>query len=457
MPKFTERLMHAWNAFRNNRDPTTVEYTPGAYSSSYRPDRIRLTHGNERTIITSIYNRIALDCASINIQHVRLDSNGRYLETIKSGLNNILTLDANVDQTGRAFIQDVVLSMLDEGSVALVPVDTDADIWNGNAFDILTMRTGKVVQWYPDYVRVQVYNEKLGKKEEIMLPKKSVGLIENPFYSVMNERNSTFQRLVRKLAILDAVDEQSSSGKLDLIIQLPYVVKSDARRDQANKRRQELEDQLSGSKYGIAYTDGTEKITQLNRSITNNLMEQIEYLTKTLYSQLGISENLLNGSANEIEMLNYTNRIVEPILSAIVDELKRKFLTKTARTQNQSIMFFRDPFRLVPINSIADIADRFTRNEILTSNEVRGIIGFKPSEDPNADVLRNKNLNPTGDPGAGGNPNAANNQYTDDQINQAFDDLVAQGYAEDELDNMTVSDMMNLWNQNQNGGTNEQL
>lgn len=470
MPKFSERLAHAWNAFVNNHDNSPVPYNATVYTNSYRPDRVRLTRGNERTIITAIYNRIALDCSAISIKHVRLDANDRYLETIESGLNNVLNLDANQDQTGRAFIHDAVLSMLDEGSVVLVPTDTDISIWNANTFDILKMRTGKVTQWYPEHVKVMVFNERLGKKEEVILPKKSVAIIENPFYAVMNERNSTFQRLIRKLAILDAIDDQSSSGKLDLIIQLPYVVKSDSRRDQANRRRKELEEQLAGSKYGIAYTDGTEKITQLNRSVTNNLMEQIEYLTKTLYGQLGISENILNGTANETEMLNYNNRVIEPILSSIIDELKRKFLTKTARTQKQSIMFFRDPFKLVPINNIADIADRFTRNEILSSNEFRGIIGFKPSDDPNADVLRNKNLNPTDSEEAammeqqmGMNPEMqpemqpeepqySEEEVSDENINNVYSQLTQMGYDPQELQNMTVSEMLDIWRQNQKGG-----
>jgi len=387
---FTSRLKHAWNAFFN-RDPTDY-YKDVGTSYTYRPDRPRLTRGNERSIVTSVYNRIALDASSVSIQHVRLDENNRFLSVIDSGLNNCLTVEANIDQTGRAFIQDIVMSMLDEGSVAIVPVDTTFDPKITGSYDILSMRTGKILEWYPSHVKVRVYNEKTGRKEDIILPKKTVGIVENPLYAVINEPNSTMQRLIRKLNLLDVVDEQSSSGKLDLIIQLPYVIKSEARRQQAEKRRQEIVDQLTGSKYGIAYTDGTERITQLNRPVENNLMKQIEYLTSMLYSQLGITQSILDGTADDKTMLNYYNRTIEPILSAIVDEMKRKFLTKTARSQSQSIMFFRDPFKLVPVNEISEIADKFTRNEIMTSNEIRQIIGMKPSDDPKADELRNKNL-----------------------------------------------------------------
>ena len=384
------RLKHAWNAFLN-RDPTD-RYRYDQMGYSYRPDRPRLTRGNERSIITSVYNRIALDAAAINFKHCKLDENERYVSTIKSGLNNCLTLEANVDQTARAFIQDVVMSMLDEGSVAIVPVDTTFNPSVTGSYDILSMRTGKIIQWYPSQVRVSVYNEKTGKKEEITVPKSTVAIIENPLYAVINEPNSTMQRLIRKLNLLDTIDEQSGAGKLDLIIQLPYVIKSEARRDQAEKRRKDIEMQLAGSKYGIAYTDGTEKVTQLNRPVENNLMKQIEYLTSMLYSQLGITQSILDGTADEKTMLNYYNRSIEPIVSAIVDEMKRKFLTKTARTQMQTIWFFRDPFKLVPINNIAEIADKFTRNEILTSNEIRQIIGMKPSDDPKADRLENSNI-----------------------------------------------------------------
>ena len=387
---FTSRLKHAWNAFFN-KDPTDYFKNVGT-SYIYRPDRPRLTRGNERSIVTSVYNRIALDASSVSIQHVRLDKNNRFLSVIDSGLNNCLTVEANLDQTGRAFIQDIVMSMLDEGCVAIVPVDTTFNPEITGSYDILSMRTGKILEWYPSHVKVRVYNEKTGRKEDIVLPKSTVGIVENPLYAVINEPNSTMQRLIRKLNLLDVVDEQSSSGKLDLIIQLPYVIKSEARRQQAEKRRQDIVDQLAGSKYGIAYTDGTERITQLNRPVENNLMKQIEYLTNMLYSQLGITQSILDGTADEKTMLNYYNRTIEPILSAIVDEMKRKFLTKTARSQSQSIMFFRDPFKLVPVNEISEIADKFTRNEIMTSNEIRQIIGMKPSDDPRADELRNKNI-----------------------------------------------------------------
>ena len=384
------RLKHAWNALFN-RDPT-YDFQNVGRGYSYRPDRPRLSRGNEQSIATSVYNRIALDAASINIQHVKLDDNNRFLSTIDSGLNNCLSLDTNIDQTNRAFIQDVVMSMLDEGCVALVPVDTNKDPQATNSYDILTMRTGKILEWYPKHVKVLVYNENTGIKESVTVPKHTVAIVENPLYAVINEPNSTMKRLVRKLNLLDVVDEQSSSGKLDMIIQLPYVIKTEARRQQAESRRADIEQQLTGSKYGIAYTDGTERITQLNRPVENKLMKQIEYLTSMLYSQLGITQSILDGTADDKTMLNYYNRTIEPIISAIVDEMKRKFLTKTARTQLQSISVFRDPFKLVPINEISEIADKFTRNEIMTSNEVRQLIGMKPSEDPKADELRNKNL-----------------------------------------------------------------
>ena len=392
---FTTRLQHAWDAFFN-KDPTNNSFRDIGMSYSYRPDRPRLTRGNERSIVTSVYNRIALDASAINIQHVRLDDNGRFLSEIKSGLNTCLTLDANTDQTGRAFIQDIVMSLLDEGCVAIVPIITDMNPNVTGSYDIFSMRTGKILDWYPNHVRVRVYNEKVGRKEDILLPKKIVGIVENPLYAVMNEPNSTMQRLIRKLSLLDVTDEQTASGKLDLIIQLPYVIKTPARRQQAEERRKDIEMQLAGSKYGIAYTDGTERITQLNRSVENNLMKQIEYLTSMLYSQLGITQTILDGTADDKTMLNYYSRTIEPIISAIVDEMKRKFLTKTARSQNQSISFFRDPFKLVPVNDIAEIADKFTRNEIMTSNEIRQIIGMKPSEDPKADQLINSNINQSG-------------------------------------------------------------
>ena len=387
---FLDRLQHGWNAFMN-KDPTHNRYDYGA-SYSYRPDRPRMTRGNEKTIVTSVYNRIALDVAATNIRHCRVDENGRFIENINSKLNNCLNLEANIDQTGRAFMQDAVISMLDEGVVALVPIDTTVNPASGS-FDIETLRTGKITQWYPKHVRVEVYNENTGNKEEIVLPKSKVGIVENPLFAVINEPNSTMQRLIRKLSLLDFVDEQSSAGKLDLIIQLPYVIKSDARRQQAEARRKDIEMQLAGSKYGIAYTDGTERITQLNRSLDNNLMKQVEYLTSMLFSQLGITQSILEGTADEQTMLNYYSRTIEPIISAIVDEMKRKFLSKTARTQLQTIAFFRDPFKLVPVNNLAEIADKFTRNEIMTSNEFRQIVGLRPSDDPKADQLINSNLN----------------------------------------------------------------
>lgn len=386
---FGSRLKHAWNAFTGTDYTTYQDVGPG-YSS--RPDRIRLTRGNERSIITSVYNRIALDVAALNVQHIRLDENGRFLSVIQDGLNTCLTVEANIDQTARAFIQDIVVSMLDEGCVAIVPVDTTYDPSVTGSYDIQTMRVGKILDWYPQHVRVCLYNERTGTKENILVPKSTVAIIENPLYAVVNEPNSTMQRLIRKLNLLDVIDEQSGSGKLDLIIQLPYVIKTEARRQQAENRRKDIEAQLSGTKYGIAYADGTERITQLNRSVNNNLMSQIEYLTSMLYSQLGITQSILDGTADEKTMLNYNNRTIEPIISAIVDEMKRKFLTKTARSQSQSISFFRDPFKLVPVNDIAEIADKFTRNEIMTSNEIRQVIGMKPSDDPRADELRNKNL-----------------------------------------------------------------
>ena len=389
--KFTDRIKHSWNAFLN-RDPTYNYRDLGGPSYGYRPDRMRFTRGNERSIVTSVYNRIALDAASIDIMHVQLDKDGRFESIRESALNECLTKNANIDQTGRAFIQDVVMSMLDEGCVAIVPVDPTLNPNISNSYEINTVRTAKIVEWYPAHVKVNLYNDRTGRKEDLILPKKTVAIIENPLYAVINEPNSTMQRLIRKLNLLDVIDEQSGSGKLDLIIQLPYVIKTDARRQQAEQRRKDIEMQLAGSKYGIAYTDGTERITQLNRSVDNNLMKQIEYLTSMLYSQLGITQAILDGSADDKTMLNYYNRTIEPIVSSIVDEIQRKFLTKTAITQKQAILYFRDPFRLVPVNEIAEIADKFTRNEIMTSNEIRQIVGMKPSKDPNADELRNKNL-----------------------------------------------------------------
>ena len=389
--KFTDRLQHAWNAFMN-KDPTSWKRT-GNTLSSYRTDRHLLSTCNERSIVNSIYNRISVDAAAIKINHVRLDDNDRYKETINSGLNSIFNLEANIDQTGRAFIQDAVMSMLDEGCIALVPIDTSLNPNNTDGYDIETMRIGKILEWYPRYVKVRVYNDRTGQKEDLVLSKSFVGIVENPFYSVMNEPNSTLQRLIRKLNILDAIDEQSGSGKLDLIIQLPYVIKTPARKEQAEQRRKDIENQLSGSKYGIAYTDGTEHITQLNRPAENNLLSQIQYLTSMLFSQLNLTENIFNGTASQEEQLNYMNRTIEPIISAIVDECRRKFLSKTARTRKQDIRFFNDPFKIVPVEKMADIADKFTRNEILSSNEVREIVGRKPVDTPEADELRNKNLN----------------------------------------------------------------
>lgn len=426
---FIDRLQHSWNAFMN-KDPTRNYYDTGP-GYSYRPDRPRLSRGNERTIVTSIFNRIALDVAALNITHCKVDENGRYLSDMDSPLNSCLNLEANIDQTGRAFIQDVVISMFDEGCVAVVPIDTSIDPTISGSYNVESMRTGKIIEWYPKHVKVRVYNENTGLKEDIKLPKSTVAIIENPLFAVVNEPNSTLQRLMRKLALLDVVDEQSSAGKLDMIIQLPYTIKSEARRTQAENRRKDIEMQLTNTKYGIAYVDATEKITQLNRPLENNLMKQIEYLTNMLYSQLGITQSILDGTADEQTLLNYHSRTIEPIVSAIVDEMKRKFLTKTARTQKQTITFFRDPFKLVPVNNIADIADKFTRNEVLTSNEIRQIIGFKPSSDPKADELRNSNLNHPDENGKNAQPTQAvqpNSEYEQamgdlDELDAQLDDL----------------------------------
>ena len=388
-PTLMDRLKNSWNAFRN-RDPTIFYNEPGM-SYTYRPDRVRFSRGNERSIVTSVYNKIAMDVASVDIRHCRIDKNGRYTEDIDSDFNRCLTLEANIDQSHRAFRQDIVMSMFDEGAVAIVPIEAKGDPTLSTSFDIRSMRVGKIVEWFPRSVKVEVYNDRTGKKEQIIMPKKSVAIVENPLYSVINEPNSTMKRLIRKLNILDAIDEQSGSGKLDLIIQLPYAVKGELKEQQANKRRDSIIDQLKGP-YGIAYIDGTEKVTQLNRPVENNLMKQIEYLTNLLYSQIGITPSVMDGTADEKTMLNYNNRTVEPIVSAIVDAMKRSFISRTAMTQGQTIMAFRDPFKLVPINNIAEIADKFTRNEILTSNEVRQIIGFKPSSDPKADKLINSNI-----------------------------------------------------------------
>ena len=387
---FISRLKSGWNAFRN-RDPTGVYTQNIGPSYSYRQDRNRFSRGNERSIIVSVYNRIAMDAAAISMKHVQLDKNGRFSSEVNSGLNNCMNLEANIDQTGRAYMQDLVQSMLDEGVVADIPVETDKDPNLTESYQIRSMRTGKILDWYPRHVKVRVYNEETGQKEDIVLPKKNIGIIENPLYAVMNEPSSTMQRLIRKLNLLDAIDEQSGSGKLDLIIQLPYSVKSELRKKQADQRREDIIEQLKGP-FGIAYTDGTEKIIQLNRPIENNLMKQIEYLTSQLYSQLGITQTIMDGTADDKTMLNYYNRTIEPIVAAIADERKRKFLSKTARTQGQSIMFFRDPFKLVPVNDLAEIADKLTRNEIATSNEMRQVIGWKPSDDPKADELRNSNI-----------------------------------------------------------------
>lgn len=417
----SSRLKNAWNAFRN-REPTGMQYRNVGMGVVYRPDRVRFTRGNERSMATSVYNKIAMDVAAINIKHCRVDKNGRYMEDIRSSLNDCLSIEANIDQTGRSFIQDVVMSMFDEGAVAIVPVDASIDPTKTNSYDILSMRTGKILEWYPAHVKVRVYNDRTGKREDIVLPKKSVAIVENPLYAVINEPNSTMQRLIRKLNILDAIDEQSGSGKLDLIIQLPYVIKSEARQQQAEKRRKDIEDQLKGP-YGIAYTDGTEKITQLNRPVENNLMKQIEYLTNQFYSQIGMTPSVLDGTADEKVMLNYNTRTIEPIVSAIVDAMKRSFLSKTARTQGQTIMYFRDPFKLVPVNNIADIADKFTRNEILSSNEIRQIIGMKPSDDPKADELRNSNLNHPDEGGQSGVPITTTNGYPESNVNETSDDI----------------------------------
>ena len=388
---FSGRVKNAWNAFLNKIPMDNLNRYQ--YGSSSKPDRVRLSRGNERSIVTSVLNRIALDVASIDIKHCKLDKDKRFEEEMNSTLNECLTLEANIDQSSRALIQDVVMTMFDEGCMALVPVDTSSSPTDSMSYTILSLRVGKILEWYPESVRVSLYNDRIGRREELTLPKKNVAIVENPLYAVMNEPNSTLRRLTRKLVLLDSIDEQTSSGKLDLIIQLPYVVKSAARKDQADKRRAEIENQLVGSKYGIAYTDGTEKITQLNRPVENNLMKQVEYLTSMLYSQLGITTSVMDGTADETTMINYYGRTIEPIVTSIILELRRKFLTKTARTQGQTIMSFRDPFKLVPVSKLAELGDKFTRNEILSSNEFRGVIGFKPSKDPKADELRNSNLN----------------------------------------------------------------
>ncbi|MBO5319095.1 MAG: phage portal protein [Ruminococcus sp.] len=438
-------LRHGWNAFLN-RDPTgnyvTYNHTDLGMSSTYRPDRTRLTKGNERTIITSIFNKIALDVADITITHCKVDGEGRYLETINSSLNNCLNLEANLDQTGRAFIQDIVMSMLDEGYVAIVPTDTSIDPTVTDSYNIESMRTGKILEWYPQHVRVNVYNEKTGRREDITLPKKMVAIIENPLYAVINEPNSTMQRLIRKLALLDAVDERTSSGKLDMIIQLPYSTKHETRRQHAEKRRNDIMDQIKGP-MGIAYVDSTEKIIQLNRPLENNLLKQIEYLTNQAWSQLGMTQGILDGTADEQAMMNYEARVVEPFIAAIVDEMKRKFLTKTARTRGQSIKFFRAPFKLVPISSMAELADKLTRNEVLTSNEVRQELGFKPSKDPNADKLQNSNLNHPEQPPNDTVPADVPTQDTNTETGTINDE---QNQESGNLMDMSITDLMRAGN-----------
>lgn len=434
------RVKRAWNAFLN-RDPYNY-YQDTGMSYSYRPDRPRLTGGSEKTIINSIYNRIAIDVSTINIKHVQLDQHGRYASEVKSGLNSCLTLSANIDQTGRAFILDAVMSLLDEGCVALVPVDTDIDPERTDAYDILSIRTAKILEWRPSTIRIRIYNDITGNEEEMVVKKEKVAIIENPLYSVMNEPNSTMQRLIRKLALLDNIDEKSSSEKLNLIVQLPYLVKTEARKKQAEERRKDIESQLGESKYGIAYTDGTEHITQLNRPLENNLMGQIEYLTSMLYSQLGITKEVMDGTANETTMLNYNNRTIEPIISAITEEMNRKFLTKTARSQGKAIRFFRDPFKLVPIDKLADLADRLTRNEITTANEFRQIIGMAPSQDPGADELRNKNLyKQPGETASGdtGIQNEENQEAEEPQIDEALAQQLVDEYIK-ETGNTEISD-----------------
>lgn len=407
MPKILDRLKNGWNAFINNKDPVTDPFLIGAMVSTNKPDRMHFSRNIDRTIIASIFNRMAMDVASIEIRHVKLDKDNRFAEYMDSTLDLCLSLDANLDQTGRALRQDIAMSLFDEGCVAIVPTDATKDPNDTDSYEILELRVGKVIEWYPHKVKIQVYNERKGIREEIFMLKTDVAIVENPLYAVMNEPNSTLKRLVHKMSLLDKIDEQSSAGKLDLIIQLPYVIKTESRKKQAEARRKDIEQQLSGSKYGIAYTDGTERITQLNRPIENNLQAQIKDLTSMLYSQLGLTEEIMNGSADEKVMMNYYSRSIEPVVAAITDEMERKFLTKTARTQKQSIMFFRDPFKLIPVSEIASIADTFTRNEIMTSNEIRALIGMKPSKEPSANELRNKNLNQKADNNSKGAPQEA--------------------------------------------------
>lgn len=423
------RIKNAWNAFRNKNEITNYRArTDNGYYT--RPDRVRLTGGRERSILTAVLNRIAMDVAAIDVVHCKIDENGRFVNKVDSHLNDCLSTESNLDQTPRAFMQDAVMSMFDEGSVALVPVDTTVNPDNSGSFDVLTMRTGKVIEWYPNDVKVRVYNENRGRREDILINKHNVCLVENPLYAIMNEPNSTLQRLIRKLTLLDAVDEITSSGKLDLIIQLPYVIKSEARRKQADERMAEIERQLNGTKYGIAYADGTEKIIQLNRPVENQLMKQVEYLTSMLYSQLGITQAIMDGTADEKAMLNYYNRTIEPILSAITDEMKRKFLTKTARTQGQSIEYFRDPFKLVPVEQIAEIADKFTRNEIMTANEIRSIVGYKPSNDPKADQLVNSNIRQPGDDELNSQNTDNNFELPPEEYSEGDEELSLDDYKE---------------------------
>lgn len=437
------RLKKAWNVFFN-RDPTVYQKNYYSSGSSYRPDVVRFTRGNERSIVTSVYNRIAIDASVVNIVHARLDDNDRFLEEIDDPLNDCLTLEANKDQTARAFRQDIFEVMMDKGVVAIVPIDLSDNPNTTGSHDILTMRAGEIVEWFPNKVRINVYNDITGRKEEVILDKSKVGIVQNPLYAVMNEPNSTLQRLIRKLNMLDVVDEQSSSGKLDLIIQLPYIIKTEARRQQAEQRRKDIEMQLSGSKYGIAYTDGTEHITQLNRSVENNLLKQVEYLQTMLYSQLGITTSVMDGTADEKTMLNYHNRTIEPMVSAVVDEMKRKFLTKTARSQKQSILMFKDPFKLVPVGEIAEMADKFTRNEIMTSNEFRQIVGMKPADDPRADELLNKNIS---QPNGGAEIEASSGG---DSMGQSDSD----GIVNDLLDNIEaqINDIVDNYLTNSGGG-----
>lgn len=450
MASITQRLQHAWNAFRNNRDPTddvgAVYNSPSpvtvGFSSSSRPDRLRLTKGKDRSIITAIYNRIAVDTAAVKIKHVRVDENEQYIETIKSNLNECLTLSANTDQTGRQLIQDAVMSMFDEGCVALVPVDTDINPKVTGSYDILSIRTAKVTQWYPNLVRVQLYNEAKGIKEEVVLPKSMVAICENPFYAVMNEPSSTLQRLLRKLILKDLVDETTGANKLDLIFQLPYTIKTETRMAEAEKRRKKIEQQLAEGKYGIAYIDATEKVTQLNRSLENNLLEQIRDLTSQLYSQLGLTPEIMNGTADEKAMLNYYNRMIEPILAVLCDEMKRKFLTKTGRTQGQSIMYFQDHFKLVPVNNIADIADKFTRNEIMTANEIRSKIGMLPSKDPKADELRNSNMPQPNEGAPEGEPEEE--PVDPKELEEARQTLLDAGLTEEDLKDLSNSEIVEL-------------